>query len=127
MKVFKTILRVIITIVVVLLVIKGIELVISEGIAKRNSSGDSMTLKNDTSQTRADYKKIGMNACVSEATKGDDAVTLSEANQYCKCTVDKIYIGTLADMQAMDAAFDKNGFTAAQEQVILDCAGAVYQ
>ena len=92
-----------------------------------NSPRTDNTLKNDTSQTRADYKKIGMNACVSEATKGYDELTLSQANQYCKCITDKLYIGTLADMQAMDAAFDKNGFTAAQEQVILDCAGAVYQ
>ena len=116
----RTTLGVILAIAIVIGISAGIRVII-------NSPSDSTTLKSDTSQTRASYKKIGMNACVSEAKKGDSGFTDSEVNQYCKCVTDKVYVGTLADMQKMDAEFDKNGFTPAQEQVVLDCAGALYQ
>ena len=101
---------------------------ISAGIrATTNSTRTNNTLKSDTSEARASYKQIGLNACLSEAKKPGSELTLSQANQYCKCITDKLYVGTVADMQKMDAEYKENGFTATQEQDILNCAEALYQ
>ena len=121
MKVLQVIAIVIAGIIVIAIVSAGMRALLST-----ETSTTSTTLRNDTADARASYKRIGMNACTSEAQKSVNGFTAAQANQYCKCVIDRVYVGTLANMQKQDTEYNKNGFTPAQEKVILDCTEELF-
>lgn len=108
---FNTVISVIVTIIVLFGLFAGI----------RYIAGEVFSSNSEPSMTTAEYKRIGVKACIKEATYGN-AITEQDANTYCQCAMDRVYGNkSLEEMRAIDADFIKNGFDEKYDQIVLDC------